>query len=178
MTPPRQARIKESASDGAVGSLSHVSDKSRAGARKLAFASFVRKALDGARATRAWNGSEVARRTGVSRQTINRWVRGDWASDPEPERVAAFCGGLGLAPSAAFGILGWDRSAPDRPAPAPTAALDPDIEALLRRLADPRVSDAEKFHIRETVRYLAHRPPLEIGRSTRRAPTRRGEDTG
>ena len=130
----------------------------------------MRKALDGARTTRAWNGSEVARRTGVSRQTINRWVRGDWASDPEPERVAAFCGGLGLAPSAAFGILGWDRSATDRPAPAPAAALDPDIEALLRRLADPRVSDTEKFHIRETVRYLAHRPPLEIGRSTSRAP--------
>ncbi len=174
MTPPRQAHTKESAAQPAPESLSHVSDKTRAGARKIAFASFVRKALDGARTTRAWNGSEVARRTGVSRQTINRWVRGDWASDPEPERVAAFCTGLGLDPSTAFGILGWDRSATDRPAPAPVT-LDPDIEALLRRLADPRVSDAEKFHIRETVRYLAHRPPLEIGRRLTRA---RSRDTG
>jgi transcriptional regulator with XRE-family HTH domain len=176
MTPPRQARTKESAPHPVPESLSHVGDKARAGARKLAFASFVRKALDGARATRAWNGSEVARRTGVSRQTINRWMRGDWTSDPEPERVAAFCAGLGLHPSTAFGILGWDGAATDRPTPAPVA-LDPDIEALLRRLADPRVSDAEKFHIRETVRYLAHRPPLEIARPSR-APNRRGADTG
>lgn len=62
-----------------------------ANARKIAFATFVRRALDEARATRAWSGTEVSRRTGVSRQTINRWVRGDWASDPEAERVVAFC---------------------------------------------------------------------------------------
>jgi transcriptional regulator with XRE-family HTH domain len=142
--------------------VSHVSDRTRAGARRLAFASFVRKAVDSARMTRAWNGSEVARRTGVSRQTINRWVRGDWASDPEPERVAAFCTGLGLDPSVAFGILGWDRSGTaDQPGPSPVV-LDPDIDALLRRLTDPSISDAEKFHIRETVRYLAYRPPLNI----------------
>jgi len=141
--------------------LSRVRDKHVPGARKLAFATFVRRALDGARASRAWNGSEVSRRTGVSRQTINRWVRGDWSSDPEPERVAAFCVGLGLDPSAAFGILEWDRSA-SVPAAAPPAPVDPDVEALLRRLVDPAVSDAEKFHIRETVRYLAYRPALPI----------------
>jgi hypothetical protein len=38
--------------------------------------------------------------------------------------------------------------------------MDPDIEALLRRLLDPAVSEAEKYHIRETVRYLAYRPPV------------------
>jgi transcriptional regulator with XRE-family HTH domain len=81
-------------------------------ARKIEFAAFVRHALDDARATRAWTGTEVSRRTGVSRQTINRWVRGDWASDPEAERVVAFCEGLGLNPAAAF-ALGWDR--PPRP---------------------------------------------------------------
>ena len=82
-----------------------------ANARKIAFATFVRRALDEARATRAWSGTEVSRRTGVSRQTINRWVRGDWASDPEAERVVAFCEGLGLNPAAAFAALGWDRTA-------------------------------------------------------------------
>jgi transcriptional regulator with XRE-family HTH domain len=123
------------------------------GARKLEYAAFVRQALETARTTRAWNGSEVARRTGVSRQTINRWVRGDWQSDPEPERVVAFCEGLGLDPAVAFTILEWGR-----PAAVEPAALDPDIAALLRRWADPNLTEQERFHIRETVRYLAYRP--------------------
>lgn len=131
----------------------------RANGRKFAFAAFVRKALDDARATRAWTGTEVSRRTGVSRQTINRWVRGEWASDPEAERVVAFCAGLGLDPSVAFGVLGWDRTTSPRPTP-PAPPMDPDVAALLRRLVDPNVSDAEKFHIRETIRYLAYRPVL------------------
>ncbi|MEU1685675.1 helix-turn-helix domain-containing protein [Micromonospora sp. NPDC005707] len=132
-----------------------------ANARKIAFATFVRRALEDARAMRAWSGTEVSRRTGVSRQTINRWVRGDWASDPEAERVVAFCEGLGLNPAAAFAALGWDRAAAPRAAPTPPP-MDPDVEALLRRLVDPNVSDAEKFHIRETIRYLAYRPTLPV----------------
>ena len=131
-------------------------------ARKIAFATFVRRALDDARALRAWSGTEVSRRTGVTRQTINPWVRGDWASDPEAERVVAFCEGLGLDPAAAFTALGWDRAAGPRTAPTPPP-MDPDVEALLRRLVDPSVSDAEKFHIRETIRYLAYRPTLPGG---------------
>lgn len=136
--------------------------------RQIAFAAFVRKALDDARATQAWTGTEVSRRTGVSRQTINRWVRGEWASDPEAERVVAFCEGLGLNPGTAFGVLGWDRAAPPRPAPS-APPMDPDVEALLRRLVDPNVSDPEKFHIRETIRYLAYRPtmPPETGKGRR-----------
>ena len=139
-------------------------------ARKIAFATFVRRALDDARAMRAWSGTEVSRRTGVSRQTINRWVRGDWASDPEVERVVAFCEGLGLNPAAAFAALGWDRATAPKASPTPPP-MDPDVEALLRRLVDPRVSDAEKFHIRETIRYLAYRPtlPTDSGKRGRQA---------
>lgn len=141
-----------------------------ANARKIAFATFVRRALDEARAMRAWSGTEVSRRTGVSRQTINRWVRGDWASDPEVERVVAFCEGLGLNPAAAFAALGWDRATTPKANPSPPP-MDPDVEALLRRLVDPRVSDAEKFHIRETIRYLAYRPtlPTDSGKRGRQA---------
>jgi Helix-turn-helix. len=127
--------------------------------RKVAFAAFVRKALADARTTRAWTGTEVSRRTGISRQTLNRWVRGEWTSDPEADRVVAFCEGLGINPTVAFGVLGWDRTAAARPVPS-APPMDPDVEALLRRLMDPNVSEAEKFHIRETIRYLAYRPPL------------------
>jgi transcriptional regulator with XRE-family HTH domain len=125
--------------------------------RRQAFANFIHKALADARAVRGWNGSEVARRTGLSRQTINRWLRGEWTSDPEPARVVAFCEALGINPTLAFGILGWDRSAAARPTPPPPP-MDPDVEALLRRLVDPNVSEAEKYHMRETIRYLAYRP--------------------
>lgn len=107
---------------------------------------------------RAWTASEVSRRTGVSRQTLNRWVRGDWSSDPEAERVVAFCEGLGINPAVAFDALGWSRASV-QPVQV-TPPMDPDVEALLRRLIDPNVSAAEKFHIRETIRYLAYRPPL------------------
>ncbi|WP_243706274.1 XRE family transcriptional regulator [Micromonospora sp. KC721] len=140
-------------------------------ARKIAFATFVRRALDDARAMRAWTGTEVSRRTGVSRQTINRWVRGDWASDPEVDRVVAFCEGLGLNPATAFAALGWDRTAASRDVPD-SPPMDPDVEALLRRLVDPNVSDTEKFHIRETIRYLAYRPTLPVD------DRKRGERTG
>jgi transcriptional regulator with XRE-family HTH domain len=135
--------------------------------RKIAFAAFVRKALEDARSTRAWTGSEVSRRTGVSRQTVNRWVRGEWSSDPEAERVVAFCTGLGINPTVAFGVLGWDRATPARPAPA-APPMDPDVEALLRRLVDPNVSEVDKFHIRETIRYLAYRPLIATESRKRR----------
>jgi transcriptional regulator with XRE-family HTH domain len=136
--------------------------------RRQAFATFVRKALADARTVRGWTGSEVARRTGLSRQTINRWLRGEWTSDPEPARVVAFCEPLGINPTAAFGILGWDRSAPARPTPPPPP-MDPDVEALLRRLVDPSVSEAEKYHMRETIRYLAYRPTSPDQGAKRRA---------
>jgi hypothetical protein len=130
-------------------------------ARRQAFATFIRKALTDARAVRGWNGSEVARRTGLS--------RGEWATDPEPARVVAFCEALGINPTIAFGILGWDRSASARPTPPPPP-MDPDVEALLRRLVDPAVSEAEKYHIRETIRYLAYRPsPTESEHKHQRA---------
>lgn len=138
-------------------------------ARKVAFAAFIRRAIDEARSARAWTGTEVARRTGVSRQTINRWLRGEWVSDPEPDRVIAFCEGLGLQPTVAFAVLGWDRTAAPRPEET-IPPMDPDVAALLRRLVDPQVSDAEKFHIRETIRYLAYRPSVTA--HTRSAPKR------
>ena len=82
--------------------------------------------------------------------------------------MAAFCAGLGLDPTAAFAIL--ERH---RPAPRVEPLLDPDVEALVRRLTDPQITEAERFHIRETVRYLAYRPALPaistaIGRTTLR----------
>jgi transcriptional regulator with XRE-family HTH domain len=143
--------------------LSRISDTDRtrtpsgpSGDRRQAFADFVRAALADARAAHGWNGSEVARQTGLSRQTINRWRRGEWSSDPEPARVVTFCEKLGIDPDTAFANLGWHQAAAVPPAEPP---MDPDVAALLRRLVDPAVSDYEKYHMRETIRYLAYRNP-------------------
>jgi len=62
-------------------------------------------------------------------------------------------------PAVAFTILEWGRPAAIEP-----AALDPDIAALLRRWADPNLTEQERFHIRETVRYLAYRPGVPLVR--------------
>src|SRR5262249_5153093 len=121
------------------------------------FADFVRSALSQARSGHGWNGSEVARRTGLSRQTINRWRRGEWTSDPEPARVVAFCETLGIDTDTAFGLLGWHRTAAIPASVDPELPMDPDVAALLRRLFDPAVSDIEKYYMRETIRYLAYR---------------------
>ena len=137
---------------------------------RQAFAAFVRKSLADARASRGWNGTTVAARTGLSRQTINRWVRADWSTDSEPARVVSFCEGLDIDPTIAFGILGWDRSVRQRPQPEPPP-MDPDVAALLQKLLDPRVPEIEKYHIRETIRYLAYRPtpPDETGQHGQQA---------
>jgi len=136
--------------------LSRISDMGTAPFHRPAigaFADFVRIALAQARTGRGWNGSEVARRTGLSRQTLNRWRRGELSGDPEPARVVTFCETLGIDPSEAFGVLGWERTGPA----GSDAAMDPDVAALLRRLFDPEVSETEKYYMRETIRYLANR---------------------
>src|SRR5690348_11935996 len=72
--PSTPSRQRDSSAPGRAaetdGSYRHGVTET-ANARKIAFATFVRRALDEARAMRAWSGTEVSRRTGVSRQTIN-----------------------------------------------------------------------------------------------------------
>jgi hypothetical protein len=131
----------------------------------VAFAAFVRRAIDHAKTTRGWDIDKIVEesRQGVSRSTIFRWLRGDWKQDPLAAQVMAFCDALSIPPGSAFGILWSGRTdRPPKPEPMP---LDPDFEVLLRRLADPAVSEKEKYHIQETVRALAAR-----------RVTRRGED--
>jgi transcriptional regulator with XRE-family HTH domain len=98
----------------------------------------------------------ILEETGVGKSTLYRWVRGDWTDDPEAAKVRDFCDGLDIPPSAAFLIL-WPSKSDRAPMVAP-APMDPDVEKVLRRLADPGVPDQEKYLIRETIRGLASRP--------------------
>lgn len=123
----------------------------------MAFARFVERALHDAKVTRDWNTTRVIKESGVGRTTLYRWLKGDWNEEPEAAKIAAFVDALGIPTSIPFMIL-WPGKRGRAPQPEPPP-LDPDVETVMRRLMDPNVSDAEKYHIRETIRSLAARPP-------------------
>ncbi|MCX4468945.1 transcriptional regulator [Micromonospora sp. NBC_01655] len=124
--------------------------------RRVAFARFVERALHDAKVTRGWNQRRVIEESGVGRTTLFRWLKGNWVEDPEAAKVRDFCDALDIPPAIPFLIL-WPgkRNRVEQPEPSP---MDPDVERVLRKLADPNVPDVEKYLIRETIRSLAARP--------------------
>lgn len=128
--------------------------------RRQAFAMFIRRALLHAQTVKGWSVPQVAAQAGIGTATVYRWRDGTWADSPSPERVVAFCDALDIPPQAAFNIL-WpgknDEAQPPQPMP-----MEPDFAQLLRRLADPSVSESTKETIRTMVRtLLAISPPRE-----------------
>ncbi|GGM12431.1 MULTISPECIES: helix-turn-helix domain-containing protein [Micromonospora] len=124
-----------------------------------AFARFVRRAIDDARETRGWTVTDLATHTGVGRSTVFRWLAGDWQDYPELAKVRSFCTALDLPVTAAFRALGLPEAGrvggQRRGEEAPVEA---DVRVILDRLADPTIAAEEKHHIRDLLRYLAHRP--------------------
>jgi transcriptional regulator with XRE-family HTH domain len=119
---------------------------------QVAFARFVRRAVDDAKTRRGWTVTRLAAETGVGRSTLFRWLAGDCQDFPELSNVRSFCAALEIPVSAAFAALGVrNEEAP----PLAEAAARADIERIIRRLTDPRVSAEEKTIIRSTLRYLA-----------------------
>lgn len=117
----------------------------------MTFGSFVAHAIAEAQ-DRGLSIADIERVTGVPNSTFYRWKGGDWKHDPRPFQVKAFCEGLGIPFSAAQAALQW--SGDGRPVD-PEPVLDPDVRAVARRLADPKVSAEEKAVIRATLQYLA-----------------------
>jgi transcriptional regulator with XRE-family HTH domain len=128
--------------------------------RRQNFAAFVRRALTHAEETRGWSAPRVAQEAGIGSATIYRWRDGTGARSPLPDQVVAFCDALGIPTSVAFAILWPSRD--DKPAAPAPLPQDPEVERqtreLLRRIADPNVSDAEKLTIRATLRHLTGEP--------------------
>ncbi|MET8039515.1 MULTISPECIES: helix-turn-helix transcriptional regulator [unclassified Micromonospora] len=121
--------------------------------RVIAFARFIKRALDEAVRERAMSIEDVEQRTGIGRSTIYRWRRAEIAN-PQRTQVQQFCDGLGIPRSVASQILGWDGAPPS---PTPDPSTDPDLRAVARILMDPNVSAEEKTVIRATLQHLARR---------------------
>lgn len=105
-----------------------------------------------------WTVVRLARESGVSRNTIYRWIAGDLDSDPDRDKVEAFVKVVDeRLVQEAFDILWPPRGTrPTEPAPLPPP---PAVETLLRRLEDPNISNEEKYLILETLNALAARTP-------------------
>lgn len=107
-----------------------------------------------------WSVARLARESGIHRATIFKWIAGKGGANMAS--VESIAKALGDDPSNALRAAGdmvVDRE----------EGLDPDLKVILRRLADPDVSDAEKISIRATLRYLAElaeraAPPDSDGR--------------
>ena len=129
---------------------------------QVAFARFVRRAVDTAKTQRGWTVTRLAAETGVGRSTLFRWLSGDCQEFPELGKVRGFCQALEIPVTAAFTALGVREGAPDV-GPDVAGAGPADVEAqaradmqrILRRLIDPAVPRAQKAVIRDMLRYLA-----------------------
>jgi transcriptional regulator with XRE-family HTH domain len=141
---------------------------------QVAFARFVRRAVDTAKTQRGWTATRLAAETGVGRSTLFRWLSGDCQEFPELANVRGFCRALDIPVAAAFTALGLRER--DVPSGRRDREEDPDGEdawlpyglgtraeagaradmgRILLRLSDPAVPRAQKIVIRDMLRYLA-----------------------
>ncbi|WDZ85434.1 helix-turn-helix domain-containing protein [Micromonospora cathayae] len=130
---------------------------------QMAFARFVRRAIDDAREERGWTVSDLAAHTGVGRSTVFRWLAGDWQDYPELAKVRGFCAALDVPVAAAFRALGLPDGSPTARRVPDDSPVEADVRVILDRLADPAVPADEKHQIRDLLRYLAHRPTRQAG---------------
>lgn len=91
-----------------------------------------------------WSVARLAREAGVNRSTIFGWMKGDGVNVASVKAIAR---ALGDDEAHALAAAGGATIQGDQ--------LDSDVRIILRRLADPTVSEAEKTLIRATLRHLA-----------------------
>ena len=131
---------------------------------QMAFARFVRAAVDTAKTERGWTVTRLAAETGVGRSTLFRWLSGDCQEFPELAKVRGFCWALDIPVTAAFTALGVREGAGvDAPPADAEVEARADMQRILRRLIDPTVPRAQKTVIRDMLRYLAGGVTAEAG---------------
>lgn len=146
--------------------------------RAAQFGAYVNALVEQLQDERGMTVAEIAKTGRVSRQTLNRWRRGDWrAGKPKTHRVQEFHDRLSLDAARAVGIL-VDAPAVRVPTADPLLSADPDVRedilVILRRLRDPDETDEERYYVRRQLGDLARRP----GRSSSGATRDRNRDAG
>src|SRR4051794_811539 len=110
---------------------------------QVAFARFVRRAVDNAKTTRGWTVSRLAAETGVGRSTLFRWLSCEGQDFPELASLRGFCAALDIPVATAFAALGVRESEFEEESEARE-----DMNLILLRLTDPTVPEAEKSVVR------------------------------
>ncbi len=106
---------------------------------------------------------DIRKATGLSPRTWHRWQANDFGvQGPQVTSINQFCDGLGIPRAIPYNIMGWSGEFPPVD-PNEPPELPRDFRIVLRRLSDPHTSEAEKFHIRATMRALAARPQATVG---------------
>ncbi|MGC5033034.1 helix-turn-helix domain-containing protein [Micromonospora sp. DT229] len=90
-----------------------------------------------------WSVARLAREAGINKSTIFGWMKGDGVTVASVKAIAKALGDDEAHALAAAG--GAQRG----------DALDSDLRIILRRLASPDASEAERATIRATLKYLA-----------------------
>jgi transposase-like protein len=93
-----------------------------------------------------WSVARLARESGIHRATIFRWIGGQGGATVTS--VSQIADALGDEPANALRAAGNMAGVADE-------MPDPDLQLLMRRLANPDVPETEKAAIRTALRYLA-----------------------
>lgn len=126
--------------------------------RKVHFAAFVRRALERAKTSRGWTIEQVADEAGFGAATIHRWMKGDWTKAPRADLIEVFCDALDIPTAIPLTILWPGRHGEQQVEPEPLELpVSPAIRRIEQKLADPNVSEQEKYFIAETLEQLARR---------------------
>ncbi|NBE80350.1 helix-turn-helix domain-containing protein [Micromonospora rubida] len=90
-----------------------------------------------------WSVARLAREAGINKSTIFGWIKGDGVTVASVKAIAK---ALGDDEAHALAAAGGAKHGD---------ALDADVRIILRRLASPDASEAERATIRATLKYLA-----------------------
>lgn len=126
---------------------------------RAAWAALVSTLID---STARGNQTLFARKVNVTPRTIARWLNQEVAVSADNVRDVARA--LGQGPIGMLVAVGYLRA--DETEPAQAGSYDPDVIALLGKLADPNTSPGIKRWIRQQMRSLADMPPDEAAGSS------------
>jgi len=122
------------------GNMPHVRDTNDEARARALFSDWVQKVVQSF-AEKKVSKRQLGIKSGVNRNTIDRWIKME--TFPEPESVRTFCDSLGLEYGEPARILGWSPAPAEVPAPSPDDTGE-SIRRLREIAAHPGTSEARR----------------------------------